>query len=435
MVTLGIYIIILVALLVGTWFRPAIAFASLICVKVLDFWGQMAHPFLFHYDKFTNLFMVALVGLGVLRAQSFAFRPRRMLPWVQVTIICLFLYAAISLSWSPAFEKGVEQWNYFWPYMILNVLLVPLLFRHPTDLQDGLCAVLYLGAVLATLVDVFVDWDNRFVGTFWDPSETIWDPLAFPEMAGLVTLAAILLNNNDKSWKWTAIRFIAIAASIVLVMKSETRGQFILMVIIPMMFLPFSRPVSNLKNYVTYAFLGIGLVSMSLYALNSFASIEDRWSLSTVQSDWDGRIHMASQLLQHWWKASAGDPAALILGLGNSASFAGNIVGFYPHMVPIEVLGEEGIFGLGILLLLLGVSVRTIRTAYSLSKHDLIQRGIWATLVASFVFAFLLSFKQGSLAGSGTHIFLFVILIERQMAILAADNHERVGRDNVARQQ
>lgn len=425
MVTLGIYVCILIALLVGTWLRPAIALASLICVKVLDFWGQMAHPFFFHYEKFTNLFMVALVGLGIFRAQPFAFRPPQRLPWVQIVTICLFLYAAISLSWSPAFEKGMEQWNYSWPYMVLNVLLVPLLFRHPTDLQDGLSAILYLGAVLATLVDLFVDWENRFIGTFWDPSETIWDPLAFPEMAGLVTLAAILLN-HDKSWKWTGIKFVAIVASIVLVMKSETRGQFILMIIIPMIFLPFSRPVSNLKQYVVWAFMGIGLISLSLYALNSFTAIEDRWSSSTFQSDWEGRVHMASQLLHHWWRASSGDPAALILGLGNSASFAGNIVGFYPHMVPIEVLGEEGIFGLGIFLGLLWVSVRTICTAYRFVKHDPIQRGIWATLVASFAFAFLLSFKQGSLVGSGGHIFLFVILLEKQVSILVADQQECV---------
>ncbi len=419
-----IYVAILVSLLIGTWFRPATALACLICVKVLDFWGQMSHPFLFHYQKFTNLFMVAVVGLGILRARPFSFRPPPMLPWVQILTTCLFLYAALSLSWSPAFEKGVEQWNSYWPYLLLNLLLVPLLIRHPTDLQDGLCAVLYLGAVLATLVDLFVDWDNRFIGTFWDPSETIWDPLAFPEMAGLVTLAAILLN-HDKSWKRMGINFIAIAASIILVMKSETRGQFMMMIIIPMIFLPFSRPVANLKNYMVWGLLGICLVSMSLYALNSFTSIEGRWTLATFQSDWDGRVRMASQLLHHWWKESSGDPAAFMMGLGNSASFADNIVGFYPHMVTIEILGEEGILGLGIFLLLLGVSARTIHTAYSLSKHDPIQRGLWATLVASFVFAFLLSFKQGSLAGSGTHIFLFVILIERQVAILVADKIER----------
>jgi hypothetical protein len=422
---LVIYVGILILLLVGTWLRPGIALASLLCVKVLDFWGQMAHPFFFQYEKFTNLFMVALVGLGILRAQPFAFRPRQRLPWVQIATTCLFLYAAISLSWSPAFGKGVEQWSYNLPYIVLNLFLVPLLFRHTTDLQDGLSASLFLGTVLATFVDLFVDWDVRDIRTFWDSSESIFDPLAFSGMAGYVTLAAILLN-HDKSWKWTAIRCIAIAASIVLVIKSETRGQFILMVTIPMVFLPFSRPVSNLKSYVTWAFLGIALVALSLYALNSFTSIEDRWSSSTLQSDWEIRTHMVSQLLHHWWRAASGDPAAFILGLGNSASFAGNIAGYYTHVLTLEVLGEEGIFGLGILLVLLCVSIRTICTAYSFSKHDPIQRGIWATLVASFVLEFLLSFKQGSLVGSGAHIFLFVILLERQVAILAADQHERV---------
>lgn len=421
-----IYVIILVSLFVGTWVRPAIALASLICVKVLDFWGQMSHPFFFHYEKFTNLFMVALVGLGILRAQPFTFRPPRMLPWVQIATISLFFYAATSLFWSPAFGKGVEQWNSFWPYIFLNVLFVPLLLRHSTDLQDGLSALLVLGTVLAIFVDLFVNWDNRFIGTFWDPNETIWDPLAFPQMAGYVSLAAILLR-HEKSWKWTVLKFIAIVASIVLVVKSETRGQFILMVTIPMVFLPFSRPEVNFKNYASWAIVGILLIIVSIYTFESFTSNPDRWSSSRFQSDWDDRVHMVSRLLHHWWRESSGDPVTLILGLGNSASFASNIVGFYPHNLTIEVLGEEGILGLGMLLFLLWVSFRTIVTAHRLSKHDTVQLGIWATLAASFVFGFLLSFKQGSLVGSGTHIFLFVILLERQVAILAAEKQERVG--------
>ncbi len=417
------YVVILVSLLVGTWFRPVIAWACLICVKVLDFWGQMAHPFFFHYEKFTNLFMVALVGLGILRVQSFSYRPHRMLPWVQITTTCLFIYAAISLSWSPAFEEGVYWWSYSLPYILLKLFLAPLLFRHKTDLQDGLCAVLFLGTVLATLVDLFVDWSVRDIQTFWDPNKTIFDPLAFPEMGGYVMLAAILLNHNDKNWNWTAIRVIAILASLVLVLKSETRGQFILMIVIPMVFLPFSRPATNLKSYVTWAFLGLSLTAVSLFAFNSVTSIEDRWSSSTVQSDWDIRIHSASALLHHWWETALGDPVVFIFGLGNSASYSPYILGFYPHMVTIEILGEEGLLGLGMLLLLLWISLRTICAAYTLSRNDLIQRGIWTTLVASFAFGFLLSFKQGSFIGSA-HIFSFVILIERQLSILTADKDE-----------
>ncbi len=420
-----IYVVILVSLIVGTWLRPAIALASLLCVKVLDFWGQMAHPFFFHYGKFTNVFMVALVGLGVLRARQFSYRPYQMIPWVKIVLTCLLLYAVLSLSWSPAFRIGVAQWIYSLPYIILNVLLVPLLFRHSTDLQDGLSAALVLGTVLVTIFDLFANWDTRSVATFWDPSETIWDPLAFPQLAGYVTLAAILLN-PEKNWKWSAIRFIAIASSIVLVMLSESRGPAILMVTIPMALLPFSRPMANVKNYVTWAFLGIGLGSISLYALNTFTSMEGRWSSSTIQSDWDLRVHGASQLLHHWWRTSSGDPAVLFFGLGNSASFSQNIVGYHPHMVTMEILGEEGILGVGIFLLLLWASFRTIRTAYRLSRQDTVQQGIWATLVGNFVFAFLGSFTEGSFVGSGPHIFSFVILLERQVAILAAEKQERV---------
>ncbi len=344
-----IYAIILVSLLVGTWLRPAIALASLLCMKVLDFWGQMAHPFFFHYGKFTNIFMVALVGMGVLRAGPFSYRPYQMIPWVKITISGLLFYAALSLSWSPAFWRGVAEWSYSLPYIILHVALVPLLFRHSTDLQVGLSAVLVLGTVLVTNVDLFVNWDTRSVATFWDPNETIWDPLAFPQLAAHITLAAILLN-PEKNWKWTAIRSIAIASSIVLVMLSESRGPAILMITIPMVFVPFSRPIANMKNYVVWAFLGIGLVSLSLYALNSFTAMEGRWSSSTMQSDWDIRVHGASVLLHHWWRASSGDPVTLILGLGNSASYSSDILSFHPHLVAVEILGEEGILGIGILL-------------------------------------------------------------------------------------
>ena len=43
--------------------------------------------------------------------------------------------------------------------------------------------------------------------------------------------------------------------------------------------------------------------------------------------------------------------------------------------------------------------------------EDPVQRGILATLAASFTFAFIVSFKQGSLVGYSAELFSFAILI------------------------
>jgi hypothetical protein len=70
MINLGIYITLLLSLLMGTIYRPAIGLASLLCIQVLDFWGQLSSPWLAENGTFTNLCVVGLIGIGLLRAQQ-----------------------------------------------------------------------------------------------------------------------------------------------------------------------------------------------------------------------------------------------------------------------------------------------------------------------------------------------------------------------------
>jgi len=99
-------------------------------------------------------------------------------------------------------------------------------------------------------------------------------------------------------------------------------------------------------------------------------------------------------------------------------------------MVP-EILGEEGLLGLGLFCLALWMSIRTTRSAYRLAKEDPVQRGILATLAASFTFAFILSFKQGSLVGFSAEMFSFAILIERQARLLVSAERVQVGKETI----
>ena len=427
---LGIYIALLLSLLLGTLYRPVIAFAALACIQVLDFWGQLSSPWLAENGTFTNLYMVGLIAIGLLRAQQSPCERTHGIPWVQVLVICFWIEAGISLYWSPAFTQGVGEWGKYWPYMILHATLVPLLIRRPMDLQHGLSAVLVLGAVLAILVDAFVRWDQRFIVSFYNPNEKFWNALVFAQMAGYVTIAAVLLNHR-RSWLWGLLKGVAIASCVILVVKSETRGQFVLMAALPIVFLPMSRPLGSLKTYVSGVLLVACLASASIFAYESFTHQDERWSSGRFQSDGELRLMMADKLLHHWLKASDGDPTVFLLGLGNSASFSQRINGFYPHMMIPEILGEEGLVGLGLFFLAVWMSIRTTQSAYRLAKEDSVQRGILATLAASFTFAFILSFKQGSMANSSAELFSFAILIERQARLLISAECVRVGKETI----
>jgi hypothetical protein len=433
MINTGIYAALLLSLLLGTLYRPAIGLAALACIQVLDFWGQLSSPWLAENGKFTNLFMVSLIIMGLLRAQQFTRIKTHGIPWVQVLVICFWIEAGISLYWSPAFKEGIGEWGKYWPYMILHAGLAPLLIRRPIDLQHGLSAVLLLGAVLAILVDAFVRWDQRFVVSFYNPNEKFWNALAFAQMAGYVTIAAVLLN-HQKSWLWSLLKGVAIASCVILVVKSGTRGQFVLMAVLPIIFLPMSRPLGSLKTYVSGVLLVACLASASIFAYDSFTQQDERWSSNRFQSDGELRLIMADKLLHHWLNASDGDPTVFLLGLGNSASFSQRINGFYPHMMVPEILGEEGLVGLGIFCSAIWMFIRTTRDTYRLAKDDPVQRGILATMAASFTFAFILSFKQGSMANSSAELFSFAILIERQARLLVSAERVRVEKNTIAHQ-
>ena len=80
------------------------------------------------------------------------------------------------------------------------------------------------------------------------------------------------------------------------------------------------------------------------------------------------------------------------------------------------------------------MSICTTRYTYQLSKEDPVQRGVLATLAACFTFAFILSFKQGSMAGYSAELFSFAILIERQGRLLASAKRVLDGKEMIQAQ-
>ena len=133
-----------------------------------------------------------------------------------------------------------------------------------------------------------------------------------------------------------------------------------------------------------------------------------RWTVEGAETAYDDRIERSRILLDHYFSAG---PLTMLFGLGTSASFSRNIIGFYPHIVPVEILCELGLIGATLFLIITWRSLSLIFRIIGTSDWNSNDRRIAAVLAALFVFELFLSFKEGSLL-RGLNVFLFSILLE-----------------------
>ena len=146
--------------------------------------------------------------------------------------------------------------------------------------------------------------------SLWDPSQRYWNALAFAQLAGFVTLTAVLLDLPRKA-SWTAFRVASIVACLVLTVKSGTRGRIRLDDTPANRFASSLRPHKELGNYLLFALLATVVVGGGLWALSSFGEqdVAGRWSSQTLDSDLAMRWASAGRLLEAWWSRSKHRPS------------------------------------------------------------------------------------------------------------------------------
>jgi O-antigen ligase len=114
----------------------------------------------------------------------------------------------------------------------------------------------------------------------------------------------------------------------------------------------------------------------------------------------------------------------LLFGLGNSASWSRSLVGGYPHVVPLEILGELGLFG----FVLFAVAVLTLflRAFTGSTRRNMPHNAVldFAALFGCWVFALLLSCKQGTVIFS-TDLLMYAVLAEKCLRISAPHQARR----------
>ncbi len=412
---LTVYAGLLALLAVGVIVRPPTALSAVGCIYGLKQWGQSTNGWLAAHPPATNLAIGVLVLCAIATA---AMRGRCVLcriPKVTWAIVALLLYALVTLAWTPRVDIASQIWGQAYPYLLTFIVLVPLVLHEPEDFRTALSWFVVVGGALVCVLLVLGHWGDRGLSLGTTSLEQETNPLALAGLGGSAAAAAMLLRSRRGLLFW-GFRLAVVGASLVLIVKSESRGQLIAAVVAMLLMLPFSVKIGSLRGFVVVI---VGCVAIGLGLLFGFSNEvskdqTDRWSQTSQSADAAVRLSMVEKLLDAW---RAGGSTTMMLGLGNSASYDPNLNGIYPHNVPMEVLGEEGIVGFALYVTIFTSALVGLLQAILASSGNPENRSTVAALGGSFLFFAMLTFKQGNMLAS-VEFFMYTILLARMARAL-----------------
>jgi hypothetical protein len=416
---LYVYVAIVLCLALAVIRHPSSALAALLCIFALKQWAQSVDVFFTANATLTNYVVAGLALLGFFTMVCKRLPIFRDYPTVGWLVISLFLYSYLSVIWVSDADVVFKVWVGELPYVIMLILVSPLLLSSTESVPRFFHALLPLGTLLILLLLFTSTWAARGVALKGvNVFKSQGNPLALAEMAGYVMAAVVLLNFRGTLRSWQLLRWLVVAACLALAAKSGSRGQFFVMMIGTGLFIPMSRKITNPVNFIML-FVGITLLAfLGDWAFHEFSTVGDsRWHSNKMEKDVLGRFDAAGKLLGAWSQS----PFSILFGLGNSASFDRSIIGFYCHVVPLEILGEEGLVGFCLFLSVVLLTLVNLARGLAAVKLDAEMRGCLAAMGAIFLFELVLCCKQGSMMGSPV-LFTFMILIGKFEVLLRKEN-------------
>lgn len=410
------YGIICLSLLVASWKYPAVALAGVLCMFGLEQWGQATTRFFAQHQTVTNLIIGGIL-VSALMMQSIrrGFALVADYPVVGWLTLALFVYAFASTQWAPRPDLSANLWSSRWPYIITVVLLSPLLITEPRDLRAANAALVLAGGLLAVLLLLFVKWESRRIVLEND----FGNPLAIAAMAGMVVLIIILADPWPESKMWFPMKWTLVALSLALIVRSGSRGQLLGVLLSCVICWPISRGLRNVKQFAVLSlviiFLGVAVNwTMQEFWGEEISGGRGRWSGRSAEKDISERLANAVMMV----RLAAASPETLLFGLGNSAAYDPRILGYYPHFLPLEILAEEGIIGFGLYGMILSCGAFAGYRSWRLLTASGGDQRLLGGLSSLFLFAVILSLKQGNLLGN-LDPFMLAIILGRYEKILA----------------
>jgi len=283
-----------------------------------------------------------------------------------------------------------------------------LLITQASELRTALKWLIVIGGGLAAVILFFENWGHRglIIASLGDDSQT--NPLALASVAAYVASAALFVELGSRRLLGWPVKFLVAAVCVFLILRSGSRGQMVALLVSVVLMLPVRFKLDNMRGIlplvISFAVIITAIdIGSSLYV----PAEETRWTSNIAEGDAEGRLKMAGALLGNWSQSYL----TIIFGLGNSASFDSKIIGYYPHIMPLEVLGEEGIIGFALLLVFSSLTIKHFYRAVKSVKLDPTNSDVVAVIGAFVVTSFLLSLKQGNLLGNNLFFMTSLLLI------------------------
>ena len=418
MIPVILYFIFFAVLLLITIKKPAFILGGMLSIYVLEQLTAASHPYFAFNPKLTNL----MIGGGVVFALLVANlkKTEKNAPKFMIIMLALslYIYAGTSITWAPNFSKSLSHVDQALPYLILYLFLATWLLSSLDDYRTLYKSIIIVGSVLLALLLISGKLEVGGVRIPWILDEygqaQKQNYLEIAKLSGIVMLVSLLSNVGDGHKIWRIVKWLIAILCIAVSIKSGARGQTILALVVLGVFLPLKYPLTKSKNLGFLLGLIPVLIYMFVFFLETYWGDSDRWSSGMLTQNAEGRIDTASALLGVW---VAGDPFTLFFGLGNSSSY--QIIGTYPHIVPAEILAEEGLLGFSLFIMVIFVYFKSLFSLYKKYSSSPSIKGIVLPLGAMFIYSFLLTFKQGSLLGSiqlfyfGSMILILKMLTKR----------------------
>ena len=416
MAGIAMYGVIVMGLAVWSLARPAVAFALVFFMFALDQWATATASRYLPSTEFTNYLVAGLIGLAALNLFVFGGARRIFNGPAFSLVFALYLYAFISVSWSPAGDKALEIWQSNYPYLVLFLGISIIIIQNVEDAEEFLKAILIFGLPFLFMLNFILEWQLR---SFVYDGKVVRLPLTLGQFGGYVLITAALLNM--KGALWIALRILCVALGILLIIKTGSRGQLFAAVLCVGMLLVLGERRLSFKQVAMSFVVGLVFVVSTYFVAIQIISSDptlsagqERWSPAGMGGDTEFRSQMITRLIDAW-QAS---PETMLVGLGNSAGYDPRITdcikdgGCYPHNVPVEILTEEGIFGFIIYLLLIIIVLLKVFILLSSPVEKSSDRNVIKCIIAFAFFEFMLSMKQGSLLANWP-FFLLLLLLDR----------------------
>jgi hypothetical protein len=354
-----------------------------------------------------------------------------------LTCLGLFLWAILSVIWSPA--KALIL-NYIYsgiPYLIMT-LLGSLLVNSILDLFKTSRAMLLLGIPMALIYLISPEFDMSSgrlnIRLSSDVNSNV---LAVGEFGGLLIISAILYRPKEIIGILNfPVRIILVILGAIISLQSGSRGQFFGAIAVSLLLIPVASQIKSILSLISILISTI-LISIIIYyvysitlgGLQSFAV--KRFDINELLfgvSSAEGRLSNIQTLFFAWISS----PIAYLIGLGTGAFSTITSSGEdYPHNLLAEVAFELGIIGFLLLFICLISAGKSCFQLFIHYRNMQEERSAVTLLIGYIAYEFILANKQGALWGVPI-LFLFTSIAGRlEKRIILEEESNQVDNSNL----